>query len=187
MVLALAPRKNGIAHWWCRCQCGTICCIQHSHLINHLTRSCGCLQRELIAERSRTHGQSHTREYKVWDTMHQRCSNPKNKSFPEYGGRGIYVAWSCFADFFRDMGPRPGPQYSIERVNNDGPYSKDNCVWATPRAQARNRKSNTIITYNGTTHCLVVWAELLSLRRDTLAWRLKHWPLEQAFTTPLRQ
>lgn len=106
-------------------------------------------------------------EYKAWQHMKGRCYDPNDKSFPDYGGRGIYVCerWLekpfGFRHFLEDMGKKPGPQYSIDRIDNDGPYSPDNCRWATATEQANNRRTRRdtqLYTYNGKTKTLKEWS-----------------------------
>jgi hypothetical protein len=136
----------------------------------------------------RTHGDSQkTPEYYVWQNMRARCRNPEHPSYPGYGGRGIAVCerWDDYASFIADMGRRPGPEYSIERKDNDGPYSPDNCRWATEPEQRRNTRATRLLTFNGKTQCLTDWAAEIGLSADGLRGRLeKGMPVEQALTWP---
>ncbi|MCJ2019916.1 hypothetical protein MKK84_21180 [Methylobacterium sp. E-065] len=129
-------------------------------------------------------------EYQVWAQLIGRCTNPKHSKYPSYGGRGITVCdqWrSSFAAFLADMGLRPSPQHSIEREDNDGPYSRANCRWATKDEQNRNKRSNRYFEINGQRLCLADVARLAKLPLNTFRMRLEHgWPLEKAFSTPKR-
>lgn len=141
--------KFGIALWSCQCSCGNIVSVRLGSLTSEATKSCGCLNKEVRTNRmignsyASTHKLSEHKLYQTWATMKQRCSNPKQTKYPLYGGRGIFVCkeWeNSFESFLMDMGDRP-EGYTLNRKDNDGPYSKDNCEWSTVSDQNRNRRT----------------------------------------------
>ena len=148
----LVPRRmvvpvGGHVRWACTCDCGREKAVAASHLQSGATRSCGCLQREAARRANTTHGDSAygrlTAEYRAWTAMKTRCTNPKIARYGDYGGRGIKVCqrWTeSFESFLADMGRRPSPRHSLDRINPDGDYAPDNCRWATSREQAMNQR-----------------------------------------------
>lgn len=129
-----------------------------------------------------------TPENQAYHAMVARCSNPDHAQYPHYGGRGITVCHRWLAGgwpvFSQDMGRRPGPGYSLERKDVNGNYEPDNCTWATAKEQARNRRNNRMLTYNGETLPMSVWAERLGIRRGTLKMRLDThgWSVDRALS-----
>lgn len=130
--------RNGRWYHLMKCDCGNEKNIAGGELRKGAVNSCGCLSREIKT----THGMTHTPEYKIWGAMVQRCTNKKGTGFCNYGARGIGVCsrWLSFENFIDDMGKRPYPTATLERINNDKGYSKDNCMWASRFDQSINQR-----------------------------------------------
>lgn len=134
--------KNGHSLWECVCDCGNTVIISGTNLKSSHTTSCGCMNKEAITK----HGLRNSPEYQSWKAMIQRCTNPKAQGYEYYGGRGITVCspWlNSFEEFYADMGLRPSNGYSIDRIDNNKGYYKENCRWATSAEQNKNKRQRT--------------------------------------------
>lgn len=192
--------KRGIPvrTWMCQCDCGKIVKKLYSQFYE--TRhdiSCGCARAEKTIERCTTHGcaspKNRTPEYNSWRAMQTRCSNGRQPGWKNYGGRGITVCekWQDFPAFFADMGPKPSPAHSIDRIDNDGNYEPGNCRWATRSEQYQNsrqtmnKRNNRFFTHDGKTQILADWARSCGVTKATIRERLERgWSLERALTSP---
>lgn len=119
--------------------------------------------------------------------MLDRCQNPKNHAYKDYGGRGIGVSekWLSFEGFLADMGQPPSELHTLDRINNDKGYCLENCRWATKKEQSRNRKNNRLLRYKGQTKTVAEWAEIAGLTKECLGKRLKRgWGTDEAISTP---
>lgn len=127
------------------------------------------------------------RFYGVWIDMRQRCNNPKNARYADYGGRGIKVCqrWDSFENFKADMFPRPVGA-SLGRIDNNGPYSPQNCRWETRSQQQRNRRDTKLIEWKGTRRTAAEWAECLKINTNSFRGRLRKWPLHKVMTYEYR-
>lgn len=126
-------------------------------------------------------------EYKTWKNMRTRCNNPNHKDYKFYGAKGIYVckSWDSFNKFYSDMGPRPNKSYSIDRINTCGPYSSQNCRWATKLEQVNNMKSNRLLTYKNKTMTVAETSRYYELNYDRFRLRIQRgWTTKRAIETP---
>lgn len=194
LVAAVEGSKGGQVIWRCKCDCGNTNLVSTRQLNSGQTSSCGCFgaeRRTLGAKRANTtHARSKTALYKVWGGMIRRCEDAHHKSFKGYGARGISVCsrWHSFEAFRNDMGERPSPRHTIERVNNDGNYEPGNCRWATLQEQARNRRSARILTIFGESKSVIEWSEdsRCAVGYDAFSQRVcSGWAPEDALTRQL--
>jgi len=190
IVLGNGCRKNGRRSYLCLCKCGTFSDVDATNLRVGVSQSCGCLKLEHITRHghARTSGWSH--EYQVWKNMRARTVNPKSTRFALWGGRGISICkqWlHSFEAFYEDMGPRP-PGHQIDRIDNDGPYCKENCRWVTIKEQMRNTRCTVRLTFRGRTQSRMDWAEELGIDHQTIRARLRYgWSVEDALTRPVKK
>lgn len=171
---------RGHSYWRCKCDCGGYTIARGSHMKAGNVTSCGCVPAH------KTHGESRTRLYVIWNNMKQRCGNPNSIEYHLYGGRGISVCdeWQSSYEAFRDWALANGYKsgLSIDRKENDGPYCPDNCRWATAREQANNTRRNRLLTYDGETRSIAEWARVIGVKPVTLRSRIDkyHWSVEDA-------
>lgn len=182
IVVAYLGKRKCAPIYSCLCDCGSTHVALKSNLIRGDVRSCGCLHHDVLVARNVTHKMSHTVEYRVWTGIMSRCYNPNRKSFANYGGRGISVCsqWHKFENFIVDIGLRTGPDYSIDRIDNNGHYEPGNVRWATKKQQCRNRTSNKLVTAWGHTKTLAEWADFSNVSYDTIKRRLVYGWLPEA-------
>lgn len=174
-VVSFAGSKEGGQYtyaWECACECGKTSKVMTSHLKSGAIDSCGCKKRT-------RDGRSGDPLFSVWTNMVNRCTDPENKSYKDYGARGITIdpAWMDPLVFMSDMGPRP-QGYTLERRDNDGPYSKNNCEWADRTTQANNKRNVPVLEMAGQSLSVAQWARMYGMHAETLRSRLKNgWPI----------
>lgn len=151
-------------YWTCRCDCGNVRNFRSDVL--HEAKTCGCA--------ATIHGNCKHPLYQLWSAMKHRCEKPQHKFYNLYGGRGIAVCerWQTFENFIADMGPRPDGT-ELDRIDNDKGYSPDNCRWTTHKENIRNRGYTKLLTFEGETLPVVVWAERTGLDRYLIYGRMK--------------
>ena len=161
-VLAPAAPRKGRVYWFAVCDCGTFRVVRSENLKRDHTKSCGCQKLAATKACNTRHGLTEDYRHTLWIGIRQRCNNPNNQAYVDYGGRGITVCaeWEEFSTFLRDVGERPSKAHSLDRKDNSKGYSPDNVRWATKSEQAYNRRSARKYLYRGR---LVTVEELLPL------------------------
>ncbi len=175
----------------CQCECGTVGVYRADSLRSQHTESCGCSSTPRLYPDIAHHTSI---EYRAWISMKSRCYNKNTKAYADYGGRGIRVCdrWlepngMGFINFLADLGRKPTSKHTLDRIDVNGRYSPENCIWATRRQQQNNRRCNILITVDGLTKTLTQWAEYLGVPYSTLQGRLRlGWDHRSVITTPIR-
>lgn len=179
-----SPAKSGHPRYLCSCSCGGRKSVSIYSIASGKTQSCGCLHKEQLANRNRSHNMCGTGTYRTWNVMKSRCTNKNFPKYESYGARGIRICdkWMTFEGFIEDMGERPAGM-SIDRIDVDGDYCKENCRWATASQQQRNKTNTRYITAFGRTQCLADWADETGIDHRTIGTRLtRGWSPERSVT-----
>jgi hypothetical protein len=194
LVLAEGVKKGNVQHYICACDCGGFIQPRKYALKNGTTKSCGCLAQENrshIGKSHATHLASNTPLYYTWIDMRRRCTKSSHHAFNYYGGRGISVCpeWANdFAQFAKDMGEKPSPEYSLDRIDVNGDYTPKNCRWATAEQQSNNLRSNTRIIWCGQDLTVTQWARKVGCHDTTLFQRIRSgWCPTKILLTPIRK
>jgi hypothetical protein len=188
-------KKGAARRVLCKCDCGKQKVIDFNSIRTNKSKSCGCLSKETSTKLHTTHGLAMLSagvrhpDYSIWIKMKSRCLNPNDKSYNNYGGRGIKVCktWQeSFVSFIDDMGWRPNNKYSIERIDYNKDYCPDNCKWILKSEQTKNCRRVKLIAYNGKEHCLTDLCKLLGLVYSTMRHRVYDLgiPFEEAVKYP---
>lgn len=191
-VTELAYKDEGkhCLMWLCKCDCGGSVILPTTVILRKRTLSCGCLQRDIIAEHGREYGRLATKSvsrdfayegllrehpnYGCWQSMMRRCDTPNAKNYHRYGGRGIKVCdrWltqnNGFENFIADMGIRPSKKHTLDRIDVNGDYTPENCRWATWKEQENNRRNNNRVNFDGEFITVTQLSEKLGIARDWL-------------------
>lgn len=179
-----AFRENKRTYLTCLCECGATITRATFCLRSGKTKSCGCLWRDKMTK----HGLCGIKEYRAWQHMLRRCDNFKDKKAHLYAKKGITVceSWKEFVVFLADMGMAPTQNHSIDRINGNLGYFKENCRWATKLEQARNTNANRMLVFNGEKRCLYEWAAKYGIHPTTFTKRLKRGlSVEEALLKPI--
>lgn len=186
-VLKEVEKSGAYRQFLCECECGKIGTYKLIQLTTGQTKSCGCLRKKTFVERNTFHDKSRSKLYKVWTAIKQRCDNKNCNVYHRYGGRGITICkeWYDFNKFDKwanENGYMEG--LTIDRADNDGNYTPENCRWVKMKVQCRNKTTNVFIEFNGENLCIQDWANKLDIKFCTMLKRIRNWDIEKAVTTP---
>lgn len=193
-LVVLSPQgkdSHNNTMWLCRCDCGKEKVIKRYQLTKGATKSCGCLRNEIRVQTHTKHNLSSHRLYHIWFAMKQRCNDENSRSFSSYGGRGISVCeeWLDFINFYEWALPNGySENLTIERLDNNKGYCPSNCVWATKKQQARNKRNVPLIEYEGEMKSVAQLCEEYNINPETFRSRLKSgWTFEESLNVPVRK
>lgn len=181
--------SGGKIMWECLCDCQNIVVVQGGNLRQKFTQSCGCLHKNMMSRKFKTHGMAGSPLYRIWQNIIERCFKPTNESYKNYGGRGITICdewrhdFQAFYDHVSKLEHYGENGYSIDRINNlTGNYEPGNLRFATATEQSRNRRTNHMITYEGETKCLSDWTDSTGIHKPTIYRRIKQqgWSMDRA-------
>lgn len=198
VVISYYGYDKGFDKWKCKCDCGNETIVSRHALESGNTTSCGCYNKQRIRETHYKHGGCKDRLYGVWKDIKKRCYNENERSYKNYGGRGIkmcdewknnyenFKSWAISAGYDENAGYM---ECTIDRIDVNGNYCPENCRWVDVKVQANNMRSNCVIEYNAEKHTLSEWANILGIKAITLWARINtyNWSIEKAFTTPVRK
>lgn len=182
--------KQGNYQWLCLCDCGNERIVRGGALQNGHTKSCGCLKTERATKHGYLAKGRRSAAYVSWEAMNQRCNNPNHKHYCHYGGRNIKICdrWKSFVYFLEDMGEPPTKNHSLDRIDNDKGYYKENCRWATRKQQMRKTRVNSLITHDNKTQCVSAWCEEIGIAECVIRSRLRRgWSVKRALTSPVQK
>lgn len=189
LVIGELPMIKKHSVWLCKCDCGKEVSVSGSALRTGNTKSCGCYNSEVVTNRNTTHGLINSgRIYYIWQRMKQRCRDSNCEDYKDYGGRGISICseWLDFTSFHTWAHENGyAPDLTLDRKDNNGNYEPGNCKWSTIKEQARNKRSNHKIYYNGKLLCLSEISEITGIESSLLRYRLKsNFSQDRLFTPP---
>lgn len=175
--------------WNCQCECGNLHVVLAKRLIGGKVKSCGCGAGGMNNgknKRCASNGAWRSNVYRNWSQMIWRCRSPNSK-FPKYVALGVCDRWLVYENFVADMGPKPSPKHTIDRIDNTKGYSPENCRWATNKEQCNNKSTNRLFIFNDETKTMTQWAEQYGIPFHTLKSRINRskWSIERALTEPL--
>lgn len=194
-VINRTQNKGNKVVWKCKCDCGNETETTSYHLKSGQTTSCGCYHKERVAQTHTKHGERHSKLYAVWIAMKDRCDNPNNKDYHDYGARKITVCsewldkengFISFNNWSIDNGYKYG--LTLDRIDNEKGYSPNNCRWVTQKEQCNNKRNNHKIAYDGKELTMMQWACILGIPYRTLERRINkyNWTTKKALTTPVK-
>lgn len=191
IVIGKAKNIGKRTAWLCKCECGETRPVKTDLLRRGESKSCGCIRKEKLIAYSTTHGGSKTHLYAIWNSMCGRCHVESSSAYPRYGGRGVSVCdeWRCNFQAFMEWAILHGyeDKLTLDRIDNAGGYSPDNCRWVDMRCQCNNKTNNARLTFHGETHTVTEWSRITGISRSTINDRRNlGWSVEDTLTVPPR-